>query len=104
MSIQCFWVSSYFELVSYHYDWLSLYQVDPFLHLVEDCKLQAIPQTKVYGSKEDESDALDSVSAFSVTESQSKESFASLIVKSLADLSDVTPHMDYLDICLYLSL
>eukprot|EP00268_Persea_americana_P062160 TRINITY_DN7946_c0_g2_i8.p1 TRINITY_DN7946_c0_g2~~TRINITY_DN7946_c0_g2_i8.p1 ORF type:complete len:950 (-),score=163.31 TRINITY_DN7946_c0_g2_i8:405-3254(-) len=65
--------------------------VDPFLHLVEDCKLQAIPQTKVYGSKEDESDALDSVSAFSVTESQSKESFASLIVKSLTDLSDQEP-------------
>lgn len=73
-----------------------LYQVDPFLHLVEDCKLQVNHLTKVYGSKEDDSDALNSVSAISVTEKQSKEYLTSLIVKSLTDLSDVTPHINYL--------
>ncbi|XP_068652492.1 protein SEMI-ROLLED LEAF 2-like [Aristolochia californica] len=67
--------------------------VDPFLHLVEDCKLQAMNidadhRLKVYGSKEDESAASMSLSAMTITHSQSVESLASTIVKSLGNLSD----------------
>ncbi|KAF8396143.1 hypothetical protein HHK36_017756 [Tetracentron sinense] len=67
--------------------------VDPFLHLVEDCKLQAVNTgsdhpKKLYGSDEDNNAALKSLSALEITENQTKESFASLIVKSLGKLSD----------------
>ncbi|CAJ1934197.1 unnamed protein product [Sphenostylis stenocarpa] len=62
--------------------------VDPFLQLVSDCKLQAVADTVrqpsvVYGSKEDDEDALKSLSAIKLTESQSKESFSNMIVQSL---------------------
>ncbi|KAK7263888.1 hypothetical protein RJT34_31487 [Clitoria ternatea] len=62
--------------------------VDPFLQLVNDTKLQAVTDTarqpgKVYGSKEDDEDALKSLSAIKLTESQSKESYATMIVQSL---------------------
>ncbi|XP_058072855.1 protein SEMI-ROLLED LEAF 2-like isoform X1 [Magnolia sinica] len=67
--------------------------VDPFLHLVEDSKVQAVNtafdhQIKVYGSKEDDNDALISLSSVAMTEDQSIESLASVIVKSLGNLSD----------------
>ncbi|KAL7204417.1 hypothetical protein ACSBR2_017481 [Camellia fascicularis] len=62
--------------------------VDPFLQLVDDCKLQAVNNGldslgKVYGSKEDDDDALKSLSAVVIKDDQSKESFASMIVKTL---------------------
>ncbi|THG22897.1 hypothetical protein TEA_026944 [Camellia sinensis var. sinensis] len=62
--------------------------VDPFLQLVDDCKLQAVNNGldslgKVYGSKEDDDDALKSLSAIVIKDDQSKESFASMIVKTL---------------------
>ncbi|RDX77904.1 Protein EFR3-like protein, partial [Mucuna pruriens] len=58
--------------------------VDPFLQLVNDSKLQAVKQSsKVYGSKEDDEDALKTLSSVKLTESQSKESCATMIVQSL---------------------
>ncbi|XP_020268718.1 uncharacterized protein LOC109844168 [Asparagus officinalis] len=67
--------------------------VDPFLRLVEDSRLQAVipasaHMSKLYGSKEDDTAALKSLSAISLTENQSKESIASLILNSLGNLSD----------------
>ncbi|XP_027909256.1 uncharacterized protein LOC114168575 [Vigna unguiculata] len=62
--------------------------MDPFLRLVSDAKLQAVADTArkpslAYGSKEDDEDALKSLSAIKLTESQSKESFSTMIVQSL---------------------
>ncbi|PSS09982.1 hypothetical protein CEY00_Acc17070 [Actinidia chinensis var. chinensis] len=66
--------------------------VDPFLQLVDDCKLQVVntglvDMGKVYGSKEDDDDALKSLSAIVITEDQSVDSFASMIVKMLRQSS-----------------
>lgn len=68
-------------------------EVDPFLHLVEDNKLQAVKTgpdhpTNVYGSKEDDNLALKSLSQIEITGDQCRESFASEIVKSLDKLSE----------------
>nr|XP_028952536.1 uncharacterized protein LOC103414060 [Malus domestica] len=62
--------------------------VDPFLRLVDDHKLQAVISgpdqvRKVYGSKEDDENALRSLSAIEKSENQSKESFATMIVQTL---------------------
>ncbi|KAK4414472.1 protein SEMI-ROLLED LEAF 2 [Sesamum alatum] len=89
--------------------------VDPFLRLVDDCKLQAVDHRtgvddmgKVYGSKEDDEDALKSLSAIKISEQQSTESFASMILESLgklsnADLSNIKEQLlkDFLpdDVC-----
>ncbi|CAI0393838.1 unnamed protein product [Linum tenue] len=59
---------------------------DPFLHLVDDNKLQAgnmdINQpNKAYGSKEDDEQAKKSLSAIVTSESQSTEALASMIMK-----------------------
>lgn len=65
--------------------------VDPFLCLVEDHKLQAVnpgSQANAYGSKEDDGSAMKSLSEIEITEDQTREFFASEIVKSLEDLSD----------------
>ncbi|KAK1267713.1 hypothetical protein QJS04_geneDACA015603 [Acorus gramineus] len=66
--------------------------VDPFLQLVEDSRLQAVNPAnhhlRVYGSKEDDDAALRCLSAITITENQTKESMASVIVKSLGSLSD----------------
>ncbi|KAK6285271.1 hypothetical protein POUND7_011450 [Theobroma cacao] len=66
--------------------------VDPFLELVDDCKLQTAKTEpehpgKVYGSKEDNEDALKSLSGIEIAENQSKESLATMIVKFLGNLS-----------------
>ncbi|KAJ7949190.1 ARM repeat superfamily protein [Quillaja saponaria] len=66
---------------------------DPFLQLVNDSKLQAVNatlgnQTKVYGSKEDDEEASKSLSAIKLTEIQSKQSFATMIVQTLGKSSD----------------
>ncbi|KAJ0037491.1 hypothetical protein Pint_23978 [Pistacia integerrima] len=73
---------------------LSYRTEDPFLQLVGDCKLQAVNAsvdrpTKVYGSEEDNEDALKSLSAIeNVTiENLSEEFFTSLIAESIARLS-----------------
>ncbi|KAM1589626.1 hypothetical protein ACFX10_028497 [Malus domestica] len=62
--------------------------VDPFLRLVDDHKLQAVNSgpdqvRRVYGSKEDDENALRSLSAIEKSENQSKESFATMIVQTL---------------------
>ncbi|CAN4110349.1 unnamed protein product [Withania somnifera] len=62
--------------------------VDPFLQLVNDCKLQVVTgktenAVKVYGSKEDDDDALKSLSAIQLSSNQTTEYFASIIVESL---------------------
>ena len=69
-------------------------QVDPFLCLVEDCKLKAVDNESghrkiIYGSDEDDNTALKFLSKLELTESQSKESLASLLVETLENLSDV---------------
>ncbi|OMO69754.1 Armadillo-type [Corchorus capsularis] len=66
---------------------------DPFLQLVDDCKLQSaetelVHPGKVYGSKEDDEDALKSLSEIKIAENQSKGSLATMIVKFLGNLSD----------------
>ncbi|KAK4371504.1 hypothetical protein RND71_010979 [Anisodus tanguticus] len=68
--------------------------VDPFLHLVEDSKLQAADSSfssgKVtYGSNEDDSSAQKCLAQIHITEHQSTESMISLILKSLSNLSDL---------------
>ncbi|XP_058073685.1 protein SEMI-ROLLED LEAF 2-like [Magnolia sinica] len=65
--------------------------VDPFLHLVEDGRLQAAAfddWMKLHGSKEDDAAALKSLSTITITENQSNEAMASMIVNSLGNLSD----------------
>ncbi|KAF3442547.1 hypothetical protein FNV43_RR16463 [Rhamnella rubrinervis] len=65
--------------------------VDPFLHLIEDRKLQAVNRgsnSNAYGSKEDDSSAVKSLSEIVITEDQTRELFASEILKSLENLSD----------------
>ena len=62
--------------------------------MVDDCKLKVVntglvDMGKVYGSKEDDDDALKSLSAIVITEDQSIESFASMIVKMLRQSSKV---------------
>ncbi|KAI9116280.1 hypothetical protein K1719_012447 [Acacia pycnantha] len=67
--------------------------VDPFLHIFDDTKLQVVMDTgrhpsKPYGSKEDDADALKSLSAIKLTESQSKEAFATMIVQNVEKSAD----------------
>ena len=66
-------------------------QVDPFLHLVEDSRLQALDSTvePCYGSKQDDDLALKSLSNIDMNEEQSKETSVSNIVSSLEELSEV---------------
>ena len=71
-------------------------QIDPFLRLVDDSKLQALDQkivvgdmVKNYGSKEDNEDALKSLSMINISDEQSPEFFASMILKAMEKLSDV---------------
>ncbi|ONM30440.1 ARM repeat superfamily protein [Zea mays] len=67
-------------------------EVDPFLCLIEDCRLQALDSAaqscKLYGSKEDDDQALKSLSNIDMNEHQSKETSVSLILDSLEDLSE----------------
>lgn len=76
-------------------------QIDPFLHLVQDGKLQAINPgsdcgSKVYGSKEDDEYALKALSQIKIAKEQTRESFAAIIVKSLENLSEVKFHLKIL--------
>ncbi|KAJ3695782.1 hypothetical protein LUZ60_001159 [Juncus effusus] len=73
---------------------LSDKSVDPFLRLVEDCRLQALDSpidnpTRVYGSKEDDEHALECLSEIkSREEEHSKQTMVSSIVNTLVDLSE----------------
>ncbi|XP_008461315.1 protein SEMI-ROLLED LEAF 2-like isoform X2 [Cucumis melo] len=67
--------------------------VDPFVKLVEDCKLQVVNlgqdnPKQIYGSKEDNENAVKSLSAVDTSESQSKESFAKLVLQTLENKSE----------------
>ncbi|XP_031399290.1 protein SEMI-ROLLED LEAF 2 isoform X2 [Punica granatum] len=67
--------------------------VDPFLELVEDRKLQAVNNESkhhmdAYGSKEDDASALKSLAQIQLSEDQTRESFASEIVKTLGTLPE----------------
>ncbi|XP_051125298.1 protein SEMI-ROLLED LEAF 2-like [Andrographis paniculata] len=68
---------------------------DPFLRLVDDCRLQALHNeivaddvVKVFSSKEDDEDALRSLSLINISGDQSPEAFASMILENLGKLSD----------------
>ncbi|XP_050210407.1 protein SEMI-ROLLED LEAF 2 isoform X2 [Mercurialis annua] len=66
---------------------------DPFLQLIDECKLQAVDNQpdhvrKSYGSKEDNEEALKSLAAIQESEPQSKESFATTIAKFIGTSSD----------------
>lgn len=61
--------------------------------MVDDCKLKSVDNESgrhkiVYGSEEDDNTATKFLSELDLTESQSKESLASLLVKNL-ELSEV---------------
>ncbi|KAG5555681.1 hypothetical protein RHGRI_006358 [Rhododendron griersonianum] len=69
--------------------------VDPFLNLVDDCKLEANDtgsqhSSITFGSKEDDVSASKFVSEIEITEDQSRESLASVIVKSLENSSNMS--------------
>ncbi|TVU07713.1 hypothetical protein EJB05_41079 [Eragrostis curvula] len=66
---------------------------DPFLHLVDESKLQAVKDSsddpsRIYGSPEDNANALKSLSEMELTESQSRECIVSTIMNSIASLLD----------------
>ncbi|PKU67669.1 uncharacterized protein LOC110106753 isoform X2 [Dendrobium catenatum] len=67
-------------------------QVDPFLSLVEDCKLQAVISTSdalvVYGSKEDDIYASKALSASILAEDHSIEHMVSVIIDEFGNLSN----------------
>ncbi|KAL5208316.1 hypothetical protein ABZP36_032751 [Zizania latifolia] len=70
-------------------DLLTENTVDPFLLLVEDCKLQVVETcSTVYGSKDDDDLALKSLSNINMNE-QSKQAPISLVLDSLKDLPEV---------------
>ncbi|XP_024975577.1 uncharacterized protein LOC112513521 [Cynara cardunculus var. scolymus] len=64
--------------------------VDPYLCLVEDCKLTVVTGTHTipFGSKEDDRAALKSLSDIKLKEDQSMESMAATIVKHLETVSE----------------
>ncbi|KAF5821352.1 hypothetical protein HanRHA438_Chr01g0013261 [Helianthus annuus] len=64
--------------------------VDPYLTLIEDCKLTVGPGSGniSFGSKEDDKSALKSLSGVKFSEEQSMESLASTIVKHLESVSE----------------
>jgi hypothetical protein len=69
-------------------------QVDPFLHLIEDNKLQVVTfspdnLTINYGTKEDDNRALHTISELLTSEHQDREFFVSEIVKSFENMSKV---------------
>ncbi|XP_039020119.1 protein SEMI-ROLLED LEAF 2-like [Hibiscus syriacus] len=66
---------------------------DPFLHLVEECKLKAVDTRpdlpkNVYGSEEDDNLALKMLSQIEITPEQRKESLVSEILKGLGISSE----------------
>ncbi|GAA0148352.1 hypothetical protein LIER_07820 [Lithospermum erythrorhizon] len=63
---------------------------DPFLDLVDDCKLQAVnsPKTFTYGSDEDDTAALRCLSEIIITEEQTTETMISVILRSFENTSN----------------
>ena len=74
-------------------------QIDPFLSLVGDSKLQVVDTGSRlgnvdYGSKEDDSSAMKCLSEIEITKDQTREHMVSIIVKSLDNLLDVNVHLN----------
>ncbi|KAL6603536.1 hypothetical protein ACP70R_043897 [Stipagrostis hirtigluma subsp. patula] len=70
---------------------------DPFLHLVDESKLQAVKDSsddpsKIYGSPEDNANALKALSEIELSESQSRECIVSTIMNSIANMLDAELH------------
>ncbi|XP_039116167.1 protein SEMI-ROLLED LEAF 2-like isoform X2 [Dioscorea cayenensis subsp. rotundata] len=64
--------------------------VDPFLHLADDNRLQAMKIERVYGSKADDTDALESLSAaVEMTDNQAREAMVNVILNCVGDLLDL---------------
>lgn len=73
-----------------------IYQADPYLQLVDDCKLVAVKSEagqfeKVYGSKEADDDAVKSLAAVEINDTQTADFYASMIVKMLGKPANVVP-------------
>ncbi|GJN18979.1 hypothetical protein PR202_gb06203 [Eleusine coracana subsp. coracana] len=68
-------------------------KMDPFLHLLHETKLQVKDYhedpPKTYGSPEDNKNALRSLSAVELSESQFRESMVFMIMNSISDLPDL---------------
>jgi hypothetical protein len=67
--------------------------IDPFLQLIDDNRLRAVNSTlgdkiALYGSSEDNTAALEFLSAVTITEDLSTESLVSLIISNLGSLSE----------------
>ena len=68
----------------------NFWQIDPYLELVEDIRLQAvIENTKAYGSEEDDLAALKSLTAIESDEHQLKKTVISHLMSKFAKLSEV---------------
>ena len=81
--------------------WSSLCQVDPFLHLADDGRLQAMKIERVYGSKADDAEALESLSAaVEMTDNQAREAMVNVILNCVGDVPDVIPLSFSCDICI----
>lgn len=82
---------------------LQLLQMDPFLHLVHENRLQVVKDntedpSKSYGSPEDDKNALKSLSAVDLTNSRSRESMVFIIMNSITHLPDVIFHPFFVSI------
>ncbi|CAN6454749.1 unnamed protein product [Victoria cruziana] len=84
-----------FEAIAHTYSLALLFsraKADPFLHLVDDRKLQGVNNSAKYngpsyGSKEDDVSAMRSLSTIQISDVLAKETLASMIVNSLGNLS-----------------
>ncbi|PWZ21543.1 hypothetical protein Zm00014a_024177 [Zea mays] len=70
---------------------------DPFLHLVDESRLTAVKDSsndpsKIYGSPEDNNNALKSLSEIELSESQSRECIVSTIMNNIANMLDAELH------------
>lgn len=70
---------------------------DPFLHLVDESKLQAVKDSledpsKIYGSPEDNTNALKAIETIELSESQSRDSIVSTIMNNIANIIDAELH------------
>ncbi|KAM0938135.1 hypothetical protein DsansV1_C23g0175011 [Dioscorea sansibarensis] len=63
--------------------------VDPFLHLADDSRLQAMKIERVFGSKADDAEALESLSAaVEMTDNQAREAMVNVILNCVGDVPD----------------
>ncbi|CAN6176891.1 unnamed protein product [Urochloa humidicola] len=70
---------------------------DPFLRLVDESKLTAVKDSsddpsKIYGSPEDNANALKSLAEIELSESQSRECIVSTIMNNIANMMDAELH------------